>query len=175
MVGPTTMAPMQPPSDGNDWVGLTTDDLPVARIYDWARRPDCGAVVLFSGIVRDHAADANGNLRDGVTHLDYEAYEEQVIPRFEAIIASLREKWPETGRVVIVHRTGRIELEGESVIVAVSAPHRGDAFEAARYGIDTVKGSAPIWKKESWEHGDDWALGAQSVRAVPTSDPNDRH
>src|SRR5438309_746790 len=155
---------VHPPVEGNHWVGLTSDPLPVAAVYDWSVLPGCGAVVLFSGTVRDHADG-----RDGVTELEYEAYEEQVVPRFEALVAETRARWPEVGRVVLLHRVGRLNLTESSVIVAVSAPHRGEAFAAARFAIDTLKATVPIWKRETWAGGDDWATGAQDVREVSPS------
>lgn len=153
---------MQPPEHGDDWLGITSSELPIAAAYEWAVRPGAGAVVLFSGTVRNHAEG-----RDGVTHLDYEAYEEQVVPRFAAIASELRARWPMAERVVLLHRVGRLQLGESSVIVVVSAPHRGEAFDAARFGIDTLKAAAPIWKRESWEHGEGWGLGAVQVADVP--------
>jgi molybdopterin synthase catalytic subunit len=163
---------VQPPASGNSWLSLSTDALPIAAAYEWALLPHCGAVVLFSGTVRDHAIDDQGALRDQVESLTYEAYESQVVPRFEAIDNELRQRWPETGRVVLIHRTGRLELTESSVIVVVSAPHRGEAFEAARFAIDALKLSAPIWKHEVWSSGADWgsASGAPiDAASVPTS------
>lgn len=159
--------PLTPPgadadeAAGTTWLALTSSPLPVAEIYEWCVQPDCGAVVLFSGTVRDHAEG-----RPGVAHLTYEAYEEQVEPRLAAIAEEIRHRWPTTGRVVLLHRTGRLGLGTSSVVVAVSAPHRDEAFEAARYGIDTLKATVPIWKQESWAGGEDWALGARSVTEV---------
>ena len=144
-------------------MGLTDQVLPVGAVYEWCLQPQCGAVVLFSGIVRDHAVDERGALRAGVSHLTYEAYDEQVVPAFVAIEAELRTRWPETGRVALLHRTGRLELTESSVVVAVSAPHRGEAFEAGRFAIDALKASAPIWKHEVWAGGSDWGTGAHEV------------
>ena len=163
---------MQPPASGNSWLSLSSDALPIAAAYEWAVLPQCGAVVLFSGTVRDHAVDEQGTLRDQVESLTYEAYESQVVPRFEAIEVELRQRWPQTGRVVLMHRTGTLELGESSVIVVVSAPHRGEAFEAARFAIDALKLSAPIWKHEVWKGGADWgtASGAPiDAASVPTS------
>ena len=150
---------MQAPGDVDDWFGLTSDALPIGEAYDWAVRPRCGAVVVFSGTIRDHADG-----RDGVEHLTYEAYEEQVVPRFGEIGAELRRRWPDTGRVAVLHRVGRLEIGESSVVVVVSAPHRAEAFEAARYAIDALKESAPIWKHEVWADGADWGTGAHDVR-----------
>jgi molybdopterin synthase catalytic subunit len=146
------------PPQGDDWFALTTEDLPVGAVYEWAVLPSCGAVVLFSGTVRDHADG-----REGVTHLEYEAYEEQVLPRVEAIGSELRQRWGMVGRVALIHRIGRIELGDSSVLVVVSAPHRPEAFVAARFGIDSLKASVPIWKRESWSGGQAWGLGAHEL------------
>jgi molybdopterin synthase catalytic subunit len=147
-----------PPNDGDDWLGITDQELPVGAAYEWAVVPRCGAVVLFSGTVRDHAEG-----RTDVDHLTYEAYDEQVRPVFASIVAELRRRWPETGRVVLLHRTGRLELEESSVIAVVSAPHRPEAFDAARYAIDALKEAAPIWKHEVWADGSDWGTGAHDI------------
>jgi len=153
------MPDVQGPPEGDEWFGLTEQELPIGAAYDWAVRPHCGAVVLFSGTIRDHADG-----RDGVEHLTYEAYEEQVVPRFVEIGVELRRRWPDTGRIVLLHRTGRLEIGESSVVAVVSAPHRGDAFEAGRFAIDALKESAPIWKHEVWADGADWGTGAHDVR-----------
>ncbi len=163
---------MQPPASGNSWLSLSSDALPIAEAYEWAVLPECGAVVLFSGTVRDNAVDEQGGRRDQVESLTYEAYDSQVVPRFESIDTELRQRWPETGRLVLIHRTGKLALGESSVIVVVSAPHRAEAFEAARFAIDALKLSAPIWKHEVWQGGADWgaASGAPiDAASVPTS------
>lgn len=150
--------PMEAPVTGDEWFALTDSELPVGLIYEWCVRPDCGAVVLFSGTVRDHADG-----RTDVTSLEYEAYEEAVIPVFTAITAELRERHPGARRVAILHRVGELDLEESSVVVAVSSPHRPTAFDAARFAIDSLKASAPIWKKENWSGGSDWGTGAHEI------------
>lgn len=144
------------------WFALTPDPLSIGDAYEWAVHPGCGAVVVFSGTVRDHAEEA-GVRREGVTHLVYEAYDEQVLPRFSAIVDEMRARWSDLGRVVLWHRVGRLELGESSVVVAVSSPHRPDAFVAARFAIDAVKSSAPVWKLEEWSDGRDWGTGATSI------------
>lgn len=151
---------MQPPADGNSWLGLTDQALPVAAAYEWCTLPTCGAVVLFSGTVRDHSLDGEVR-RDGVQALTYEAYDEQVVPAFAEIEAELRRRWPTAGRVVLLHRTGVVALGESSVVAVVSAPHRPEAFEAARFAIDALKASAPIWKHEEWSGGAEWGTGGQ--------------
>jgi molybdopterin synthase catalytic subunit len=163
---------VQPPASGNSWLSLTSDALPIAAAYEWVVLPQCGAVVLFSGTVRDHAVDEEGVRRDQVESLTYEAYESQVVPRFEAIETELRQRWPDTGRLVLIHRTGKVDLGESSVIAVVSAPHRSEAFEAARFAIDALKLSAPIWKHEVWRDGADWGIASGAptdATSVPAS------
>ena len=157
------MRPVLPPATGDDWMALTADQLPIADAYAWAVRPHCGAVVLFSGTVRDHADG-----RHGVDHLAYEAYEDAVVPRLAAIAAEARARWPMIGRIALLHRTGRIELGESSVVVVVSTPHRADAFEAGRYAIDALKASVPIWKHETWRDGSAWGTGATPIADAGT-------
>jgi len=169
------MPVVQPPDSSDTWVALTAAALPVATAYDWAVVGSCGAVVLFSGTVRDHAVDDEGVMRSDVVHLEYEAYEEQCVGTFHEIVDELRARWPHTGRVALLHRLGRLELGDSSVIAVVSAPHRPEAFAAARYAIDALKASAPIWKRETWRDGDGadaaWGAGAHmpiDPASVPT-------
>jgi len=121
--------------------------------------------VVFSGTVRDHADG-----RAGVTLLEYEAYEGQVVPRLAAIASGIRSRWSTVGRVVLLHRTGPLEVTEVSVVVAVSAAHRGEAFSAARFGIDTLKETVPIWKRETWAGGQGWGTGASDVTGVGSRD-----
>lgn len=152
------MPSVQPPVTGDAWIAMTEEPLPVGAAHDWVVLPGCGAVVLFSGTVRDHADG-----RDGVERLTYEAYEEQAVPKLQAIVDEIRARWPMVGRIVLLHRLGPLSLGESSVVVAVSTPHRPEAFAAARYGIDALKASVPIWKREEWNDGNDWALGAQHL------------
>jgi molybdopterin synthase catalytic subunit len=110
--------------------------------------------VLFLGTVRDHSPG-----KDGVTHLDYEVYVEQVEPKIREIIDEAAGRWPILSAVV-EHRSGRVELGEASVAVAVSTAHRADAFAAAEFVIDELKTRAPIWKKEHWPGGAEWSPGS---------------
>jgi molybdopterin synthase catalytic subunit len=154
-----------------DWVSLDTAQLPVAEATAWATTPGSGAVVTFLGVVRDHSDG-----RTGVSGLTYEAYEEVAARRMEEIVVETRRRWPDVERVAVLHRTGDVALSEASVAVVVSSPHRADAFEAARYAIDTLKETVPIWKREHWAGGDDWATCAHEARPVhaPTPAPADR-
>jgi len=146
-----TMPCVQGPTDADDWYGLTDAALPISAAYEWAVQANCGAVVLFSGTVRDHAEG-----RDGVKYLTYEAYTEQVVSRFSEIGTELRRRWPDSGRIVLLHRTGRLEIGDAAVVVVAASAHRAEAFEACRFAIDTLKQTVPIWKKEVATDGEYW-------------------
>ncbi|HZN13009.1 MAG TPA: molybdenum cofactor biosynthesis protein MoaE [Acidimicrobiales bacterium] len=137
---------------GDSWLGVCREPLPVVDAQAWATVASCGAVVTFTGTVRDHAPG-----RDGVTALDYEAYEEEVVPGLQAIADDVRLKWPTVGRIAMLHRVGHLEVTDVAVVAVVSAAHRDEAFDAVRYCIDTLKATAPIWKKETWADGEAWA------------------
>ncbi len=125
---------------------LTEDPIDFAALTESVRSTDSGAVVLFLGTVREMT---EGRRTDS---LDYEAFGPMAQKKLDEIEAEVRRRWP-LDRVAIVHRIGRMELGEVSVAVAVSAAHRGEAFEAARYVIDTLKQTVPIWKKENWHDG----------------------
>src|SRR5579864_1639897 len=108
-----------------------------------------GAVIVFRGVARRHSRG-----RDMV-HLEYEAYPEMAEKVMAQIGEEIKERWPISG-VAIVHRTGVLEIGQASVVIAVSAPHRIEAFEAAEYAIDRLKQIVPIWKKEVWSDGSQW-------------------
>jgi len=152
---------MSAPTEGRDWVLLTSLPLPVETANAWATTPGSGAVVSFLGVVRE-----NSEGRDGVRGMSYEAYEEEATRRFAEIAGEARRRWPDLERIALLHRVGDLALSDTSVAVVVSAPHRAEAFEGARFCIDTLKESAPIWKREHWDGGSDWAEQSQPVRPV---------
>jgi len=151
-------ADVQRPDSGDDWLGLTDAELPIGEMYQWCVRPDCGAVVLFSGTVRDHAEG-----RTDVIQLEYEAYDEMVVPKLAEIASETRARWSDVGRIALVHRIGVLDLGESSVVAAVSAPHRSEAFAAARFAIDALKVSVPVWKREIWDGGSDWGTNASDL------------
>ncbi|MHB8293795.1 MAG: molybdenum cofactor biosynthesis protein MoaE [Acidimicrobiales bacterium] len=140
------------------WLALTRGAISISEVSSWAVRPDCGALALFAGTVRDHSEG-----RPGVTALDYEAYEEPALERLGAIADEARRLWPGIGRVAMLHRLGELGLSEVSVVVAVSSPHRHEAFEAARFCIESVKATVPVWKRETWSGGRDWGTGARKI------------
>jgi len=112
--------------------------------------PGAGGIVMFSGVVR--------NQTDGrpVKFLEYEAHAPMAEAKMREIGDAIRARWAGVRRVAMLHRVGRLEIGEASVLIAVSAAHRGDAFEACRYAIDTLKRTVPVWKKEHFEDGEVW-------------------
>jgi molybdopterin synthase catalytic subunit len=123
--------------------------------------PGAGAVVLFLGTVRDSSEAGS------VERIEYEAYEPMAEKRLAQAEQEVRRRWPETTGVTIVHRLGNLAVGEVSVAVAVSSPHRAEAFEACRHAIETIKRDVPIWKREKLGDGSEvWVegrpLGARS-------------
>jgi molybdopterin synthase catalytic subunit len=131
-----------------------SDPLSVDEAVTFVADPGAGATCVFAGTVRDHS-DA-GEVRG----LTYEAWDELALARLGELGGELFERWPVL-RVAILHRTGDLAVGETSVVVACSAPHRADAFEACRHGIERLKHDVPIWKKEALASGDShWVKGS---------------
>ena len=152
---PYAVEVMSPP-DSPDWVGLFDDELPIVPAMTWAVLPSCGALVTFTGHARDHSPG-----RSEVHSLEYEAYETEVGAKLADVAVDMRKRWPAIGRIALLHRSGQLEIGDAAVVVAVSTPHRVEAFEAARFGIDTLKERVPIWKREVWSGGSSWVAEPQ--------------
>jgi len=135
-----------PVSGGSFWV--TDEEIRLGELIDEVRNEEAGAIVTFLGTVRRHSRGRK------VQHLEYEAYPEMAEKKLEEIGRGMEERWGV--RAAIVQRVGHLEVGETSVAIAVAAPHRREAFEAARYAIDRLKEIAPIWKKEVWEGGEEW-------------------
>jgi molybdopterin synthase catalytic subunit len=153
------------PPDAGDWIAVTADVLPVDLATAWATTASAGAVVVFLGVVRESSEG-----RDGVTGISYEAYEEEAVRRLADVAREARRRWPVVERLALLHRVGDLELSEVSVAVVASAPHRPEAFDAARFCIDTLKETVPIWKREHWSAGSDWATTGQPVRSVSAAE-----
>lgn len=133
--------------DWPDSFAIAFAPLSLTQAYALADDGANGAIALFSGMVR--------NQTDGqsVMALEYQAYEPMALAVFKQIAIDIRQQWPDITRIVIHHRTGKLTVGEISVLVAISSPHRGEAFAACQYAIDTLKHNAPIWKKEHWQDG----------------------
>ena len=142
-----------PPVAGGDGTvkRCTISELPLdeAEVAARVEGPDAGGVVSFIGRVRNHARGHT------IEHLEYEAYPAMAEKEMEKIVDEAAEKWPGT-RVAIAHRIGRLEIGDAAVIVIAASAHRGEAFDACEFAIDTLKVTVPIWKREVATDGAYW-------------------
>jgi molybdopterin synthase catalytic subunit len=127
-------------------IRLQAEPIDYHALTEQVRTPACGAVVLFLGTVRELTGDRV------TVALDYEAYPAMAEKKMAEIERETRARWP-VGEIALVHRLGRLEPGAVSVAVAVSCPHRAQAFDACRYAIDRIKEVVPLWKKENWADG----------------------
>lgn len=135
--------------------------IPIEEIVSSLKSAEDGAVVAFEGIVRNHSRGKS------TLYLEYEAYEPMALAKMREINIRMRGKFS-IDRVAIVHRLGRLEIGETSVLIAVSSAHRAAAFDACRYGIDTLKRIVPIWKKEYFSDGAVWSEGEKiAMEAFP--------
>lgn len=131
---------------------LTREPIDSAALSRQLLRGEDGAVVVFDGVVR------NNTKGRATLYLDYECYEAMAIEVLAKLGREIAAEFA-IGRIALVHRLGRMEIGETSVAVAVSSPHRKEAFEACRFAIDTLKHRAPIWKKEFYADGSEWLEG----------------
>ena len=136
-------------------IELTARPLDARRLETAVAHSSAGAICTFTGVVRDHSREKT------VSHLEYEAYAEMATAQMRKIADEIADKWPDS-RVAMAHRTGRLEIGEASVVVSVSCPHRAQAIDACRWGIDRLKASVPIWKKEHATDGSYWVEGEEA-------------
>ncbi len=150
------VALIPPVSGGSDEPGVfqvTPEPLDPELLVKAVRKGESGALVLFYGVARNESEGRR------VRGLEYDAYPEMAEKKLREVAAEVRARWPVTG-ISVLHRTGRLAIGEASLLVAVSAPHRQEAFEACHYAVDRIKQTVPIWKKELWEDGDGaWVPG----------------
>jgi molybdopterin synthase catalytic subunit len=142
-----------PPVSGGsrpDLIEVTHQPLSEERLMAAVGEPGAGGLVLFSGVVREET----GGRR--VKYLEYEAHEPMAAAKMREIAGAVRQRWPGVRGVALMHRIGRLEIGESSVMIAVSSPHRAEAFDACRFAIDTLKETVPVWKKEFFEDGEVW-------------------
>jgi|SRR5690348_8522204 len=132
----------------DDWIDLLADPLDPQGAVAFVSDPRAGGIAVFLGTTR---AESNNQTRP-LHALDYEAYADMVQPQLQDLARRARQQWPIV-KLALLHRTGRVALAEPSVVIAVSTPHRQNAFDACRWLIDTLKSEAAIWKKEIWADG----------------------
>lgn len=133
-------------------IQLTREPLRRDALIAAVSHPSVGGVVVFEGVVRDHARGKQ------IRYLEYDIYPEMAEQQIRVIVAEAQRRWG-IEHVAVAHRFGRLEIGEASVIIVVASPHRAEAFEACRYIIDTLKTTVPIWKKEVATDGEEWVEG----------------
>ena len=145
---------------------ISKDPINTQEVIDKVVQREAGAITTFIGTVRE------------LTHgrktlfLIYEAYEAMAVKKLEQIGREIEEKWAGS-KVAITHRVGRLDIMDIAVVIAVSTPHRADAYEANRYAIERIKEIVPIWKKEHWEDGEEWIGNQKETVSYPTGKPEE--
>ena len=137
---------------GVELISITDKSIDVNKLLNYVSDNSSGASVLFTGTVRDH------NEQNKVSKLHYETYQEMAEKILQEIENEVFAKW-KINKFIAIHRTGTLKIGEISVAVAVSSEHRKEAFEACKFGIDSIKEKAPIWKKEFDESGAEWLEG----------------
>ena len=149
-------APRNPDGSTGNWLAILPDPLPIATAIQFVSDASAGGIDVFLGTTRSQASPSGQTL----VALDYEAYVEMAQQQLADLAKRCRSRWP-VERLAILHRTGRVPLAHSSVVIAVSTPHRADAFTACRFLIDTLKAEVAIWKKEVWADGSGtWVEGS---------------
>lgn len=141
---------------------ITRKPIDLNALYNRVAFPGAGAILLFSGVVRDNAQGK------AVDHLEYEAYPAMAEQAMRDIIDEIHARWAEV-RVAMTHRVGRLEIGEASLIIAVAAPHRPEAYAASRYAIERVKAIVPVWKKEFTLDGEHWVEGPLAGELSPAN------
>src|SRR5574337_529370 len=129
---------------------ITDQPLSLEPLVSAVKQSSSGAVATFLGIVREQSRGRQ------VRYLEYEAYREMAISKMREITDEIHQKW-KVDKIAMMHRIGRLQIGEASVAIAVSAPHRHEALTACAYAIDRLKEVVPIWKKEVWTDGEEWA------------------
>jgi molybdopterin synthase catalytic subunit len=153
---PTAPTPASPTPDAPDAPEVVLCDvrdeaLSVDEVLGLVRHPRCGGIAVVVGVVRDH------DHGEAVAALDYSAHP-SVVAELRAVCEQVASRHP-VARLGAVHRVGHLEIGDTAVVAAVSAPHRGQAFEACRDLVDTLKSTVPIWKHQQFSDGSDEWVG----------------
>jgi len=130
-------------------IKIVETPIDIQQVIELVRSDKAGAIDVFIGTVRSKTAGKK------VERLEYDAYDSMVIQEMQKIVNQAKEKWP-VEKMAIHHRKGTLLIGEVAVVIAVSTPHRNDAFEACRFVIETLKKTTPIWKKEIYDGGEEW-------------------
>lgn len=145
---------------------IAKEKIDVQSVIDKVVQRNAGAITTFIGTVRELTKGKK------TLYLVYEAYEPMAVKKLEQIGTEIKERWEGT-EVAITHRVGKLGITDVAVVIAVSTPHRADAYEANRYAIERIKEIVPIWKKEYWEDGQEWIGNQLETVAYPTGKPEE--
>jgi molybdopterin synthase catalytic subunit len=132
---------------------LTREAMDPQQLAELVRRDEAGAIALFYGIVRNHSEG-----RD-VERLEYEAHESMAVRKLREVAEETKRRFSEISEIGAWHRIGVLEIGEASLLVAVSSPHRAQAFEACHWAVDRIKEVVPVFKKEHWAGGSAWVEG----------------
>lgn len=147
----------------NFWI--TNDPIELNDVISKVVRPEAGAISTFTGIVREFTKGKR------TLHLEYQAYIPMAEKKLAEIGKEIESKWEDV-ETAIVHRIGRLNISDVAVAIAVSTPHRNDAFAASSYAIERIKEIVPIWKKEHWEDGTLWIGDQKENRSYEEKIPS---
>ncbi|MCM3586816.1 molybdenum cofactor biosynthesis protein MoaE [Mesobacillus maritimus] len=145
---------------------IAKDPIDIQAVIDKVVQREAGAITTFIGTVRELTKGKK------TLYLIYEAYEPMAVKKLEQIGTEIKERW-EGAEVAITHRVGKLDITDVAVVIAVSTPHRADAYEANRYAIERIKEIVPIWKKEHWEDGQEWIGNQLETVAYPSGKPEE--
>ncbi|WP_160724476.1 molybdenum cofactor biosynthesis protein MoaE [Bacillus sp. USDA818B3_A] len=143
---------------------ISKEPIDIQAVIDKVVQRNAGAITTFIGTVRELTKGKK------TLFLIYDAYEAMAVKKLEQIGREIEERW-EGSMTAITHRVGRLDITDVAVVIAVSTPHRADAYEANRYAIERIKEIVPIWKKEHWEDGEEWMGNQLETVAYPSGKP----
>lgn len=145
---------------------ISKEPINVQEVIDKVVQREAGAITTFIGTVRELTHGKK------TLYLVYEAYESMAVKKLEQIGNEIKERW-HGSEVAITHRVGKLDITDVAVVIAVSTPHRADAYEANRYAIERIKEIVPIWKKEHWEDGQEWIGNQLETVSYPKGKPEE--
>lgn len=157
------VALLPPVSGGAPRARIIREKIDTQQVLESIKHPEDGAAVVFEGVVRNNTRGRR------TLYLDYESYEEMALKQLENLAEEAMANY-KVRDVAIVHRLGRLEIGETSVLIVVASAHRGPAFDACRWIIDTLKKTVPIWKKEYFEDGAVWADGEPFPAEIPRAE-----